>query len=184
MNRDIQFSAITFISAFLVLANDLMPSRLCLIGRKEYSSGSTFPFQVDYPDNLYDGDLPFPELLGNDIHEHFEAMADEFVGHHIEEANKFSECKLPSCPGYDDVVFNPGWTRYTLEDGEWNAESVPHPMEKAYVYDCETFVTAGAFPVIGTALSSEAAYIWLAAEMCDPLLDPADWTSTSLIPLQ
>jgi len=141
------------------------------------------PVPVDYPDNLYDGDLPFPELLGNDIHEHFEAMADEFIGHHIEEANKFSECKLPSCPGYDDVVFNPGWTRYTLEDGEWNAESVPHPMEKAYVYDCETFVTAGAFPVIGTALSSEAAYIWLAAEMCDPLLPIEDWTSTSLIPL-
>ena len=62
-------------------------------------------------------------------------------------------------------------------------ESVPHPMEKAYVYDCETFVTAGAFPVIGTALSTEAAYIWLAAEMCDPLLPPDEWTSTSLIPL-
>jgi len=138
---------------------------------------------VDYPDNLFDGDLPFPELMGDDIHEHFEAMDDEFVGHHIEEADKFAECKLPACPGYDDIVFSPGWTRYTLVEGVWSAESVPHPMEKAYVYDCETFVTAGAFPVIGTALSSEAAYIWLAAEMCDPLLPIEDWTSTSLIPL-
>ena len=138
---------------------------------------------VDYPDNLYDGDLPFPELLGDDINEHFEAMADDFIGQHMEDADKFATCKLPKCPGYDDVVFNPGWTRYTLEGDSWCAESVPHPLEKAYVYDCETFVTAGAFPVIGTALSTEAAYIWLAAEMCDPLLPPDEWTSTSLIPL-
>ena len=32
------------------------------------------PVPVDYPDNLYDGDLPFPKLLGNDINEHFEAI--------------------------------------------------------------------------------------------------------------
>jgi DNA polymerase gamma 1 len=138
---------------------------------------------VDYPDNLYDGDLPFPELIGDDINEHFEAMADEFIGHHVEAADHFAECKLPECPGYDDIVFKPGWTRYEKIEGVWSIESVAAPREKAYVYDCETFVTAGAFPVIGTALSSEAAYIWLAAEMCDPLLDPADWTSTSLIPL-
>ena len=34
---------------------------------------------VSHPDNLYDGDLPFPELIGNDINEHFEAMAREFI---------------------------------------------------------------------------------------------------------
>ena len=141
------------------------------------------PFPVDYPDNLYSGDLPFPKMLGNDIQEHFEGMASEFIDEYVVSADHFAECKLPSVPGFDDIVFNPGWTRYTLVKGSWVCETVPHPLEKAYVFDTETFVTKGAFPVIGSALSSEAAYVWLADEMCDPLISEENWTSTSLIPL-
>ena len=138
---------------------------------------------VDYPDNLYSGDLPFPELEGENIDEHFEAMAGEFIDGHVEEADRFASCTLPKAPGYDDIVFQPGWTRYTFDGKVWNTESVPYPSEKAYVFDTETFVTAGAFPVIGSAISSEAAYLWLAAEMCDPLLPEDEWTSTALVPL-
>ena len=125
---------------------------------------------VSHPDNLYDGDLPFPDLIGNDINEHFEAMADEFIGAHVMEADRFASCSLPKAPGVDDIVFVPGWTRYTHDGKVWTTESVPYPSEKAYVFDTETFVTAGAFPVIGSALSTESAYVWLAAEMCDPSL--------------
>ena len=139
---------------------------------------------VSHPDNLYDGDLPFPDLIGNDINEHFEAMAGEFIDSHIREGDSFAECTLPAIPGLDEIEFNPGWTRYTqTKSGEWKTERVDAPLEKAYVFDTETFVTAGAFPVIGSALSSEAAYVWLAAEMCDPLIPEKEWTSTSLIPL-
>ena len=141
------------------------------------------PVPVDYPDNLYDGDLPFPKLIGNDISEHFEAMAAEFVDDYIAAGDRFASDPLPPIPGLDDIVFQPGWTRYTLENNVWKTEGVTAPLEKAYVFDTETFVTAGAFPVIGSALSSEAAYIWLAAEMCDPLIPEEDWTSTGLIPL-
>ena len=138
---------------------------------------------VDYPDNLYDGDLPFPELLGNDISEHFEQMAGEFVDEFIVEADRLASCRLPETPGFDDVVFQPGWTRYVKRGEVWHTEAVATPLEKAYIFDTETFVTAGAFPVIGSALSTEAAYIWLAAEMVDPTLPVEEWTSTSLIPL-
>ena len=97
---------------------------------------------VDHPDNLYDGDLPFPELLGDNIDEHFEAMAGEFIDGYLAEADAFAECKLPEVPGYDDVVFEAGWTRYTKVKGKWVTESVPYPLEKAYTFDTETFVTA------------------------------------------
>ena len=143
--------------------------------------GITTP--VDYPENLYDGDLPFPELEGDNIDEHFEAMAGEFIDGHVMEADRFASCSLPKAPGHDDIVFMPGWTRYTHDGKVWTTESVPYPIEKAYVFDTETFVTAGAFPVIGSAISTEAAYLWLAAEMCDPLLPEEEWTSTALIPL-
>ncbi len=138
---------------------------------------------VDYPDNLYDGDLPFPKLMGSNINEHFEAMAGEFLDDYIALANAFAECKLPPVPGHDEIVFEPGWTRYVKGKKGWTAESVEYPLEGAYTFDCETFVTAGAFPVIGTALSTEAAYVWLADEMVDPTLPHDQWTSTSLIPL-
>ena len=139
---------------------------------------------VDHPDNLYDGDLPFPQLEGNDIIEHFEVMAGEFIDGHIEEGDQFAACTLPQIPGLDDIVFEPGWTRYTQKkDGSFKVQRVAAPSEKAYVFDTETFVTAGAFPVIGSALSSKAAYVWLAAEMCDPLIPEEEWTSTGLIPL-
>ena len=138
---------------------------------------------VDYPDNLYDGDLPFPELLGDNITDHFEQMAGEFVDGFIMEADRLASCVLPETPGIDNVVFQPGWTRYVKRGEVWHTEAVATPLEKAYIFDTETFVTAGAFPVIGSALSSEAAYIWLAAEMCDPTLPVEEWTSTSLIPL-
>ena len=139
---------------------------------------------VDYPENLYDGDLPFPELLGDSIEEHFEAMAAEFVDEYVEEGDGFASCTLPEIPGLETIVFQPGWTKYTKQkDGSFKVQRVAAPEEKAYVFDTETFVTAGAFPVIGSALSSKAAYVWLAAEMVDPLIPEEDWTSTGLIPL-
>ena len=141
------------------------------------------PVPVDFPENLYDGDLPFPDLLGEDIEEHFEAMAGEFVDEYIQAADHFATCKLPPVPGIDDLVFASGWIRYTFENDTWVTESVPYPLEKAYTFDTETFVQAGAFPVIGTALSDKAAYIWLASEMVDPSIPEEHWTSTELIPL-
>ena len=125
---------------------------------------------VDYPDNLYDGPLPLPPLPGVDIEDTLEAMADEFVGDYIHLARAFAECKLPKVPGELDIVFQPGWTRYAWEKGRWVTEQVNHPLEKVFVYDCETFVEKGAFPIIGTAMSCKAAYVWLADEMVDPSL--------------
>ena len=130
------------------------------------------PSPVDYPDNLYAGDLPFPQLIGNDITEHFEAMASEFIDHYVEAGDRFAQDSLPEIPGLDDIVFEPGWTKYTPQkDGSFKVQGVAYPDEPALIFDTETFVTNGAFPVIGSALGSKSAYVWLAAEMVDPLLE-------------
>ena len=155
---------------------------------KERSEGLLRKFgistPVDHPDNLYDGDLPFPELIGNDINEHFEAMAGEFVDGYIEAGDRFTSNPLPQIPGLDDIVFEPGWTRYTQnKDGSFKVQAVAYPDEPALIFDTETFVTNGAFPVIGSALGSKSAYVWLAAEMVDPLLAHDEWTQYGLIPL-
>jgi DNA polymerase gamma 1 len=160
-----------------------VPKSYMLERSRRLLSKFEIPVPVDYPEGLYDGDLPFPDLIGGSIESHFEAMAGEFVDDYKSAAEEFSTAKLPRIPGYDDFVFQPGWTRYTFVNDRWVTEKVPHPLEKAYTFDTETFVTGGAFPVIGTALSEEAAYVWLAKEMCDPSLPVDEWTQHDLIPL-
>lgn len=146
---------------------------------------------VEYPENLYDGPLPLPELKGDTLHSHFEEIAREQIGHYKDLADEFSQCKLPPLPPVDQFVFQPGWTRYewveakgtTTMAGGWNIQSVEHPLEEAFTFDTETFVKGGAFPIIGTALSSKATYIWLASELIDPTLPESEWDQAELIPI-
>lgn len=138
---------------------------------------------VDYPDNLYDGPIPLPKLSGETLKEHFEGVARKQVGHYKDWADKFSQCQLPSLPPVEEFVYQPGWTRYLQNDGEWVKEKVPYPLEDAFTFDTETFVKEGAFPIIGTALSEKATYIWLASELIDPTIPREDWDQNHLIPV-
>jgi DNA polymerase gamma 1 len=138
---------------------------------------------VDYPDHLYDGTLPLPQLQGETLQEHFEKIAADQVGHYKDLADELATCKLPELPPKENLVFKPGWTRYTKVRGKWKTESVPYPLEKAFTFDTETYVHGGAFPIIGTALSAKAAYIWLASELIDPSLPEDQWDQHSLIPI-
>jgi DNA polymerase gamma 1 len=138
---------------------------------------------VDHPDNLYDGPLPLPSLRGSTLQEHFENIATEQVGVYKNLANSLARCKLPKLPAVSDFVYKAGWTRYEFVDGKFLVESVPYPLEEAFTYDTETFVKAGAFPIIGTALSEKATYIWLAAELIDPTIPEEEWDQHDLIPI-
>ena len=138
---------------------------------------------VDYPDHLYDGPLPLPELKADNLREHFDLIAQEQIGEYKKLGDEFAACKLAEIPPATALKFNPGWTRYTRAGSKWKTESVPYPLEKAFTYDTETYVHGGAFPIIGTALSAKAAYIWLASELIDPTLPEGKWDQHSLIPI-
>ena len=141
------------------------------------------PTPVDYPDHLYDGPLPLPDLQGENLSEHFEEIARSQVGEYKKLGDTFAGAELPEIPPADKLVFKPGWTRYTKSRGKWKTESVPYPLEKAFTFDTETYVHGGAFPIIGTALSAKAAYIWLASELIDPEIPKEQWDQFSLIPI-
>jgi len=142
---------------------------------------------VDHPANLYDGPLPLPPLQGNTLAEHFEAIAEKQVGRYKTLADEFSTATLAPLPPPEEFRFEAGWTRYAwVEDeyaGAWYIEHVDYPLEDAITFDTETFVTGGSFPIIGTALSAEAAYVWLASELLDPTIPQDLWDQYSLIPI-
>jgi DNA polymerase gamma 1 len=138
---------------------------------------------VDYPDHLYDGPLPLPDLKGENLQEHFANIAKDQIGTYKRMADEFASAKLPELPPRDQLLFQPGWVRYTKVRNKWRIESVPYPLEEAFTFDTETFVQGGAFPIIGTALSAKAAYIWMASELVDPTLPQDKWDQYELIPV-
>ena len=138
---------------------------------------------VDYPEHLYDGPLPLPDLKGDNLKEHFEKVALDQIGQYKEWAEEFAICELPPLPTVYEFVFKPGWYRYELVAGTWEVTKVPYPQEEAFTFDTETYVHGGAFPIIGTALSAKAAYVWLAAELIDPTLPEEKWDQYKLIPV-
>lgn len=144
------------------------------------------PVPVKYSEGLYEGEVPVPELLGSNIIEHFEAAAESMVGDYVREADRFANSKLPEIPGPENLVFQPGWTRYEplpSEEGGWKISRVDYPQEKVFTYDTETYVSGGAYPIIATCVSLEATYVWLARELVNPDTPVEDWDSYKLVPI-
>jgi hypothetical protein len=72
---------------------------------------------VDYPEHLYDGPLPLPELQGENLTEHFEQVAKDQIGQYKSWGDEFAKCKLPELPPISEFVFKPGWHRYSKVNG-------------------------------------------------------------------
>ena len=168
-----------------IFGNQAPPKMSRLAKQKAQNLLKEFDIQtpVDYPDNLYDGDLPVPALRGDNLKDHFETVATDQIGTYRQYAEQFANCKLAPIPPTEELKFQPGWLRYTVKNGKWKTESVPYPLEDAFTFDTETYVHGGAFPIIGTALSEKAAYIWLASELVNPDLPEDEWDQHSLIPV-
>jgi DNA polymerase gamma 1 len=120
-------------------------SRLAKQKAENLLKGFNIATPVDYPEHLYDGPLPLPELQGENLQEHFEKIALDQIGSYKTLAEDFAQCKLPELPPVLELVFQPGWTRYTKVRGKWKTEAVPYPLEEAFTYDTETYVHGGAF---------------------------------------
>ncbi|ATW62761.1 DNA polymerase gamma [Synechococcus phage S-CBWM1] len=145
-----------------------------------------FGITVPVEDNgsAYTGDLPLPPLKGANLKEHFEEIARDQIGHYMDWGDEISTVPVLQVPPREKIVYSPGWHRYEkLSDGEWDIRPVPYPLEDAFCYDTETFVVGGNFPIIGTALSASAYYLWLASELLDPELPKEEWDQYGMIPV-
>ena len=112
-------------------------------------------------------DLPIPDLLGDNIEEHFEAIATEQVGHFLERIEAFMSAELAPPP--ENWLPQAGWTFYPYSGAP---RAVEYPLEDLIVFDTETYVQGGSFPIIATAVSDKGHYLWLAPEVLDLSADP------------
>ncbi|XP_062539605.1 DNA polymerase subunit gamma-1, mitochondrial [Armigeres subalbatus] len=114
----------------------------------------------DNPEILPDVGVRLPKLKGANIEEHFLRIAQEQSQPYLDLLQLLASGKVPPLPEkWSDSV---GWTCYDPERGVC---SVPYPDERAFVFDVEVCVTAGATPVMATALSPTRWYSWTGASL-------------------
>ncbi|KAJ8304120.1 hypothetical protein KUTeg_017703 [Tegillarca granosa] len=137
---------------------------------------------------LWNRDIPFiknvdfnlPELIGDNIDEHFRKLATDQVSDYIKIADDLVSCSVPERP--NSWVFEAGWTKY---DEEGNTTKVAFPEENAIVFDIEVLVPEGPYPTMATAVSPKYWYSWCGEQL---IKDKFKWTSNphlaDLIPLE
>lgn len=118
--------------------------------------------------NEFQGKLLLPDLLGEDIEQHFEAMSQELLDNFdllIYENLYEVPPPIPPLEKIEKILpkLKSGWNRIQPFKGNFYLRYVPGILEEFAIFDTETFVQGSEFasPIIGTALTSEASYIWL-----------------------
>ncbi|CBA17726.1 putative mitochondrial DNA polymerase gamma homologue [Acaryochloris phage A-HIS1] len=121
-----------------------------------------YEIPLDVPKNTPNVAPIIPDLLADTIEEHFELMADHVLGDFEKLLDNFRKADQPSPP--TDFIISPRWTRYP-HNGE-TPMSVDYPYETVNVFDTETFVKAGSFPIMAATVTASAWYIWLHPCLC------------------
>lgn len=108
-------------------------------------------------------DINLPPLAGDNIQEHFDNISKELSEDIENRVNTFLRkgisLKVPN-PQYEILKENTmKWIRISYSGISFHDEI----LEDIFIYDCETFVKGSLFahPIIATAVSSEAYYIWI-----------------------
>ena len=144
------------------------------------------PFNLDKPaqDETLSREPQLLPLLGGSVTNHFETIAEALLNlarpgledllggldYRLMPVEYDIELERPSPP--HELVLdckNPGWTRFEYLSNGWEVTQVDEPLEQGFTYDCETFVKGSPFalPIIATAVSSKAYYLWLSEQFSD-----------------
>ena len=109
---------------------------------------------------LPDIDFKLPTLLGKNIAEHFQKIAEKQCGGYRDKLLDLTSHCIPDIPQVWN--FTPGWTRYN-QNGETSL--VDFPEEDAYVFDVEVCVKEGHLPTLATAVSKNYWYSWCSNQL-------------------
>lgn len=134
--------------------------------------------EVDY---MNDFELKLPPLEGETLEEHFKIIADRQCGPYKDLLYELLSF-IPPRP--KTWVQNPGWTRYAPNS---EPESVPYPLENAYIFDVEITVKYAPIPTVATCVSSKAWYGWVSNSLLNPTDKPLagnHFTLNDFIPME
>lgn len=139
-----------------------------------------FGINVDNQGHFDDVKLKLPELLGENLAEHFRNIAEEQTKSYKSILWRLTG-SIPSIPR--KWLFQEGWTRYT----ESGAERVDYPLEDGLIFDVEVCVREGALPTLATAVSNKAWYGWVSKSLIETskqVMQNNGYSPHMLIPLE
>lgn len=115
--------------------------------------------------------VPMPDLLQPTIDKHLEHIAMLVKGKQIDLVDQFCSGELQFDESsieeaiQDFELFGEEWCQYNYLEKEW--KSIDKLPPGAKVYDTETYVLGGSYPILGVALDNENLYIWSPVDL-DP----------------
>lgn len=123
-------------------------------------------FGVNFPINQSSppvADFIVPQLRGDTISEHFSTISNSLCEQILSKIQEFikKDTQYPlEYINYNVADLCEYWNRIDFDGSITQVES---PLEDIFVFDCETFVKGSTFghPIIGSAVSSEAYYLWI-----------------------
>lgn len=108
-------------------------------------------------ENIIDFDLP--PMLGSSLDEHFYRMAKVMGEPYMDIIQGMMTKEFPAKPRPRDVKTDiSGWMRYAKGK---KPERVDYPKENGLVFDIEVLYKVSGYPVMASAVSTEAWYVWL-----------------------
>ncbi len=136
--------------------------------------GVKFPIKNPSSFSQLPEDFNIPKLMGKNISEHFENISNSLMGDDKKLLIDFTELDIPNPPPKDVIQEYAGWVRYEwTPDGQWKISTTKKIQEDIAIFDCETFVKGSTFghPILATAVTSKAYYLWMHECFVDPLLE-------------
>lgn len=132
-------------------------------------------------------EIPIPPELPKEFssyNQFFEYASKISFGHDTELLHNllsyYVENGYPEAVKPNNVLLQQGWSKYSRE-GIY-VERIDAPDEEILVFDVETFVEGGSYPIIATATGKEFSYIWLAREFLE-LTPIGEWDQFNQVPL-
>lgn len=105
----------------------------------------------------YTGEFPLPDL-STGLDKHFEAMAQDLAGPALALLDDFARFELPPLDSLpDNIIWQEGWTCYPWDGPPRGAA----PDEDVLVFDVETWVAQGEWPILAAAIGKHGVYVWL-----------------------
>ncbi|KAG5362786.1 DNA polymerase gamma [Yarrowia sp. B02] len=114
-------------------------------------------------ENIIDFDLP--PMLGTSLDEHFYRMAKVMGEPYMDIVQEMMTKEFPARPNQKDIKTNiSGWVRYAKGK---KPEKVEYPREHGLVFDIEVLYKVSGYPVVASAVSTEAWYVWMSPWLVD-----------------
>lgn len=140
---------------------------------KAKSNLARYKYNEPNQEKVFKEKLPIPDLLADNIFDHFEKMSEELLGKEIDMIDSFAETpftwtKREVIEGINNITLEleAGWQVYCKKQKHWKKIKNP-PENSVIIYDTETFVLGGNYPIIGVAMNHNYLYLWL-PENLDP----------------